>query len=455
MTIGINQAIPALVPAKGERNGAKAHDGAAGFGAALERVAVGKSDGHHREAKGASEQKGEHHPLRTKQGTRGEGGHDNPVAADETSDVDAVFDDPSTKTGSTPLSAMIAARELDARAERGGKGGQPAQAAPGSTARADKAEPEIKLTLDPASLAAAGSAARKAPADTPAAKGHSAVQPGQTLAMKTGPDTPHAAPTGMARMPNAAAITLSLTNAGAADAASAPADAALTPGRDFLRTLAAGTNGNRSQPNEFGRRPDARSERVTVVSQQNIPAPVAQPGQSTAVGLANLISADPGWKAATTTSFQPLAAAQPNLASAHTLKLQLHPAELGMVTANLRFSGEHLTVELSVENGEAYRRLSADSETIVKSLRSMGLNIDQVTIQQPQASATAQGGADGNNAAAGFGQRDQAFASAHSGGDGNGSGRQASAGNTSDGSYGSSEDAAPAASNRSGDGLYI
>ena len=70
-------------------------------------------------------------------------------------------------------------------------------------------------------------------------------------------------------------------------------------------------------------------------------------------------------------------------ASAQSLKIQLHPAELGMVTATLRFAGEQLSIELQVENHEAYRRLSSDSETIVNSLRDLGYDIERVTVLQP------------------------------------------------------------------------
>ena len=71
------------------------------------------------------------------------------------------------------------------------------------------------------------------------------------------------------------------------------------------------------------------------------------------------------------------------------LKIQLHPLELGVVTAHLRTVGEKLSVELKVDNHDAYHRLSADSDAIIKSLRSLGFDIDSVSIQQPQAAATA------------------------------------------------------------------
>ena len=71
------------------------------------------------------------------------------------------------------------------------------------------------------------------------------------------------------------------------------------------------------------------------------------------------------------------------------LKIELHPAELGMVTASLRLSGEQLSIELKPETHDAYRRLSTDSEAIVKSLRGLGFEVDKVTILQPSVAVPA------------------------------------------------------------------
>ena len=73
----------------------------------------------------------------------------------------------------------------------------------------------------------------------------------------------------------------------------------------------------------------------------------------------------------------------------HVLKIELHPAELGMVTAHLRLSGEQLSIELKPETHDAYRRLSSDSEAIVKSLRGLGFEVDKVTIMQPSVAVPA------------------------------------------------------------------
>lgn len=164
---------------------------------------------------------------------------------------------------------------------------------------------------------------------------------------------------------------------------------ALRVGVDAPAAAPADNAGDRFETIRSGRVAEWKGERVNIIAQQNIPAPAAQPAASTASSLVAMLSGDAGWREAAATSFQPLAA-RPPLSSAHSLKIQLHPAELGMVTASLRLSGEHLTVELQVENQDAFRRLNADSEIIVKSMRALGLDIDKVTVQAPQFASSAQ-----------------------------------------------------------------
>jgi chemotaxis protein MotD len=125
--------------------------------------------------------------------------------------------------------------------------------------------------------------------------------------------------------------------------------------------------------------------RTTVVSQQNVPAPMA----STALVLVDSIAGSTPLGAPNTTPSPNAIHASATHASAQSLKIQLHPAELGMVTATLRFVGEQLSIELKVENHEAYRRLTSDSETIVGSLRDLGYDIDKITILQPSIASAA------------------------------------------------------------------
>lgn len=64
----------------------------------------------------------------------------------------------------------------------------------------------------------------------------------------------------------------------------------------------------------------------------------------------------------------------------NTLKIQMTPIDLGLVTATMRLSGDALNVDLKVETGAAYRQLKEDHSKILESLRSQGYTVDNVTI---------------------------------------------------------------------------
>lgn len=88
-----------------------------------------------------------------------------------------------------------------------------------------------------------------------------------------------------------------------------------------------------------------------------------------------------------------------------SLKIQLKPHDLGQVTAKLTMNGDRLSIEIEVDTIEAHRMLSNESDSIVKALRTLGIAVDQVTIQQPpQANPTGRDGAGSD--AAGFAGRD-------------------------------------------------
>lgn len=129
--------------------------------------------------------------------------------------------------------------------------------------------------------------------------------------------------------------------------------------------------------------------RIDVVSQQSFPAPPQSPISQAALNVVNAIAADGGPQKALSASSAATQLASPVAVPTHVLKIELHPAELGMVTANLRLSGEQLSIELKPETHDAYRRLSADSEAIVKSLRGLGFEVDKVTILQPSVAVPA------------------------------------------------------------------
>jgi chemotaxis protein MotD len=64
----------------------------------------------------------------------------------------------------------------------------------------------------------------------------------------------------------------------------------------------------------------------------------------------------------------------------NTLKIQMHPIDLGLVTATLRLRGEELQIDLRVRTGEAYRQLSDDQDAMVKALQAQGFQVDQVNV---------------------------------------------------------------------------
>jgi chemotaxis protein MotD len=129
----------------------------------------------------------------------------------------------------------------------------------------------------------------------------------------------------------------------------------------------------------------ATNSRVDVVGSQTLPAPAIPAANTTTTAFMNAISADPVWKTSATDAVTQAALhGRPQPGMVHSLKIQLHPAELGMVTADLRFAGDQLSVVLQVETAEAYHRLNSDTDTIVKAFRALGYEIDQVAIQQPQ-----------------------------------------------------------------------
>lgn len=72
------------------------------------------------------------------------------------------------------------------------------------------------------------------------------------------------------------------------------------------------------------------------------------------------------------------------------LRIQLHPLELGVVTAKLSSQGGTMAVELQTETRDAAARLAADSNDIVKSLRGLGIEVDRVTVTQSSSSTTPQ-----------------------------------------------------------------
>ncbi|MBZ9818615.1 flagellar hook-length control protein FliK [Mesorhizobium sp. CA4] len=201
-------------------------------------------------------------------------------------------------------------------------------------------------------------------------------------------------------------------------------------------------------------KPSSSAARMEVVSQQSFPAPAQNPIGQTASALVEALASDRGVQQAFTSASAGLQTTHSVAVPTHVLKIELHPSELGSVTASLRLSGEQLSIEMKPETHEAYRRLTADSDAIVKSMRSLGFDIDKVTILQPSIAAHAAGRADASGGMPMSAGRDQpSFQPENSGGNGAGGDRQPG---RNDGS-GAQEFARPASPlrERADDDIYI
>lgn len=198
-----------------------------------------------------------------------------------------------------------------------------------------------------------------------------------------------------------------------------------------------------------GQAAETAQPRVSVLGFSTSAAP-ALPVQlnPTAAGLVAAIEAEPSWRAAAAEAASAATQRAQSHGSVSTLRIQLNPAELGMVTARLTAAGPQLEIEIRVESSDARQRLASDSDAIVKALRAVGYDIDKVTIQQaPQGSGPApQQGAQGRDPFLQGGQgQERADANAR-GRDGQGSGSDGKA---------SRHGAGDTAAERPGGGVYI
>lgn len=199
---------------------------------------------------------------------------------------------------------------------------------------------------------------------------------------------------------------------------------------------------------------DASGGRIEIVAEQSFPAPAQNPISQTASALVDAIASD-GLRQAlstpSTTSQMTSSVAVPT----HVLKIELHPAELGVVTASMRLAGEQLSIELKPETHEAYRRLTTDSEAIVKSLRGLGFDVDKVTILQPSIAVPAATRTDASSALPMSSGRDQpSFQPGNSSGNNAGSGGQQPGRNNSNDAHEFGRAASPARE-RAGDDMFI
>ncbi|MBE1706568.1 MULTISPECIES: flagellar hook-length control protein FliK [Mesorhizobium] len=188
-----------------------------------------------------------------------------------------------------------------------------------------------------------------------------------------------------------------------------------------LKSIADVQSSLRSEPGK----PLSAQARVDVVSERSFPAPPQAPMSQAALNVINAVAADVGPQQAFSTASATTHMAGSVAVPTHVLKIELHPAELGMVTAHLRLSGEQLSIELKPETHDAYRRLSSDSEAIVKSLRGLGFEVDKVTIMQPSVAVPATTRTDATASLTAAPGRDQsAFQPGNSNGGNSGAGGQ-------------------------------
>jgi len=215
-----------------------------------------------------------------------------------------------------------------------------------------------------------------------------------------------------------------------------------------------GTPDGRSTSREARRAEPQAAARVTVISEQAVPAPAAASLSANGAAIVDAIGADSGWRAAANSASEPLAQSPNNAQPMRELKIQLHPLELGVVTAHLRTVGEKLSVELKVDNHDAYHRLSTDSDAIVKSLRALGFEIDSVTVQQPQAAATTVARTETGAGTGSFSRDTPSFQPGNSGSGGERFGGQTN-GRGERGEAQGNETAQPLNRDRAGSSLYI
>lgn len=194
---------------------------------------------------------------------------------------------------------------------------------------------------------------------------------------------------------------------------------------------------------------DIGGPRVTVISASTTPAPAPTTAQvlgPTSAGLVSDIAADPAWRSAAQADAA-LPGARPS--AVNSLRIQLQPIELGTVTARLTQTGSQMSIEIQVESNDARQRLAADSDQIVKALKTLGIDVEKVTIQHTQQTA-APATAQQQGAARDMGSQQQQQAAAERGSGGRDE-RGTRGGNGEGTRHGGGETTA----DRAGGGIYI
>jgi len=346
--------------------------------------------------------------------------------------------EPETATSSEDPSPKTAVDDTDGE-HHAGKAGErrrdddDLEVSPATRQAADPAPQPTAIQVAPSTLLAAPSSARVTGQAEPAPLPDMATTP-EELPAQPEPNAPMAAET-QSPLPaeparkQASATPFFLSMARPAQSEPVGFEPVAGPVAAFAENSPVGRTRMKDALSEAPTEPAKAAPRITVVAQQSIPAPTP----STTIVLVESIATGNLLEPARSTPALDAIHASAAHASARSLKIQLHPAELGMVTATLRFAGEQLSIELQVETHDAYRHLSRDGDAIVKSLRDLGYDVDRVTVLQPTLASTSAGRPDsGASMPSGQGRAPEQSGSGAAG-DGNGGsgGRQPGEGGNS------------------------
>ena len=129
-----------------------------------------------------------------------------------------------------------------------------------------------------------------------------------------------------------------------------------------------------------GAQTNSNIETVTVLDARRYLAPT----DTNTSAVLGAVTGDKGWVEAMKAASQAQLGeglVEKTASEVNTLKIQMHPIDLGTVTATLRLKGEDLVVTMNVETAEAYHQLNSDKDKMVQSLKNQGFSVDQINIQ--------------------------------------------------------------------------
>lgn len=183
----------------------------------------------------------------------------------------------------------------------------------------------------------------------------------------------------------------------AVNAPDAPADAAPGKRRDAAadERLIRGSE-RRAEPGEAGlareggsKKDDGQAARASVSSQASASAqPQADPAAARAsvatgvtLSIVDAVRNNANWSAflkAPTAQYREMPHGQGQTLQA--IRVQLHPAELGTLTLNLRATGNRISVDIKAEEHAARKLVAGGLDTVARSFQTLGYQVDQVSL---------------------------------------------------------------------------